>query len=155
MRGMHPDVTIWTAAIDETLDDKLSSSPALVTPATGRTGRDKFGDAVMRRIAIVIGLCFFALTAAAARAEPQWITLPATPTLPDGGKTGLAPINGIKLWYGEFGHGTPVILVHGGLANANYWGLLVRALAPHYRVIVMDSAAMAARRATRIPTATI
>lgn len=93
----------------------------------------------MRRIAIVIGLCFFALTAAAARAEPQWLTLPSTPTLPDGGKTGLAPINGIKLWYGEFGHGTPVILVHGGLANANYWGLLVRALAPHYRVIVMDS----------------
>ncbi len=93
----------------------------------------------MRRIAVVLGLCFFALTAAAARAEPQWLTLPATPTLPDGGKTGLAPINGIKLWYGEFGHGTPVILVHGGLANANYWGLLVRALAPHYRVIVMDS----------------
>jgi len=93
----------------------------------------------MRRIAFVLGLCFFALTAAAARAEPQWLTLPATPTLPDGGKTGLAPINGIKLWYGEFGHGTPVILVHGGLANANYWGLLVRALAPHYRVIVMDS----------------
>ncbi len=29
--------------------------------------------------------------------------------------------------------------MHGGLANANYWGLLVRALAPHYRVIVMDS----------------
>ena len=93
----------------------------------------------MRRIAVVLGLCFFALTAAAARAEPQWLTLPSTPTLPDGGKTGLAPINGIKLWYGEFGHGTPVILVHGGLANANYWGLLVRALAPHYRVIVMDS----------------
>ncbi len=32
-----------------------------------------------------------------------------------------------------------MILLHGGLANSNYWGLLVRALAPHYRVIVVDS----------------
>jgi pimeloyl-ACP methyl ester carboxylesterase len=95
-------------------------------------------DAAMRRFALIIGLCFFACTAAA-RAEPQWLTLPPTPTLPDGGKTGYAPVNGIKLWYGEFGQGAPVILLHGGLANANYWGLLVRALAPHYRVIVMDS----------------
>jgi pimeloyl-ACP methyl ester carboxylesterase len=91
----------------------------------------------MRRLALFFTLFLFAFTAA--RAEPQWLTLPATPTLPDGGKTGLAPVNGIKLWYGEYGHGAPVILVHGGLANANYWGLLVRALAPHYRVIVMDS----------------
>jgi pimeloyl-ACP methyl ester carboxylesterase len=91
----------------------------------------------MRRLALFFTLFLFAFTAA--HAEPQWLTLPATPTLPDGGKTGLAPVNGIKLWYGEYGHGAPVILVHGGLANANYWGLLVRALAPHYRVIVMDS----------------
>ncbi len=92
----------------------------------------------MRRLALLFTLFLFAVTATA-RAEPQWLTLPPTPTLPAGGKTGLAPVNGIKLWYGEYGHGAPVILVHGGLANANYWGLLVRALAPHYRVIVMDS----------------
>jgi pimeloyl-ACP methyl ester carboxylesterase len=94
--------------------------------------------AVMGRLALLFALFLFALPAAA-RAEPQWLTLPPTPTLPQDGKTGLAPVNGIKLWYGEFGHGAPVILLHGGLANANYWGLLVRALAPHYHVIVMDS----------------
>jgi pimeloyl-ACP methyl ester carboxylesterase len=92
----------------------------------------------MRRFASVIALLLFSLTATA-HAEPQWLTLPPTPTLPDSGKTGLAPVNGIKLWYAEFGQGAPVILLHGGLANSNYWGLLVRALAPHYRVIVMDS----------------
>ena len=92
----------------------------------------------MRHFAVVLIALFFSL-GAAAHAEPQWLTLPPTPTLPAGGKTGLAPVNGIKLWYGEYGRGAPVILVHGGLANANYWGLLVRALAPHYRVIVMDS----------------
>jgi pimeloyl-ACP methyl ester carboxylesterase len=32
-----------------------------------------------------------------------------------------------------------VILLHGGLANSNYWGLQVPALAEKYRVIVMDS----------------
>ena len=79
------------------------------------------------------------LAAAAFGAEPQWLTLPPTPTLPKPAQSGIAPVNGIKLWYGTFGQGEPVILLHGGLANANYWGYQVRALQPHYRVIVMDS----------------
>jgi pimeloyl-ACP methyl ester carboxylesterase len=79
------------------------------------------------------------LAAAALGAEPQWLTLPPTPTLPKPAQSGIAPVNGIKLWYGTFGQGEPVILLHGGLANANYWGYQVRALQPHYRVIVMDS----------------
>lgn len=32
-----------------------------------------------------------------------------------------------------------MILLHGGLANANYWGNQVPVLAKHYRVVVMDS----------------
>jgi pimeloyl-ACP methyl ester carboxylesterase len=75
----------------------------------------------------------------AADAAPRWMTLPPTPTLPHPPHTGFAPINGIKVWYAEYGYGQPVILLHGGLANADYWGLQVRALEPHYRVIVMDS----------------
>ena len=65
--------------------------------------------------------------------------LPPTPTLPKAERTGYAPVDGIRLWYAVFGHGSPVILLHGGLANANYWGLQVRALEGHYEVIVMDS----------------
>jgi pimeloyl-ACP methyl ester carboxylesterase len=76
---------------------------------------------------------------AARAAEPQWMTLPPTPTLSRATQSGLAPVNGIKVWYATFGTGDPVVLLHGGLANSNYWGLLVRALAPEYRVIVMDS----------------
>lgn len=53
--------------------------------------------------------------------------------------SGTAPINGIRLWYATFGRGEPVFLLHGGLANANYWGYQVRALQPLYRVVVMDS----------------
>ncbi len=92
----------------------------------------------MPRLVLVFGLLLFAYSAAA-RAEPQWLTLPPTPTLPAAVKSGYAPVNGIKIWYASFGRGAPVILLHGGLANSNYWGELVRALKPHYRVIVMDS----------------
>jgi pimeloyl-ACP methyl ester carboxylesterase len=93
----------------------------------------------MRRFGSVIGLILVIASAAVARAEPQWLTLPPTPTLPTPTASGYAPVNGIKIWYATFGRGSPVILLHGGLANANYWGDLVPALAPHYRVVVMDS----------------
>jgi pimeloyl-ACP methyl ester carboxylesterase len=92
----------------------------------------------MQRLAFAFGLLLIAF-GAAARAEPQWLTLPPTPSLPAVEKGGYASINGIKIWYAVFGSGAPVILLHGGLANANYWGELVPALASRYRVVVMDS----------------
>ncbi|HKE09967.1 MAG TPA: alpha/beta hydrolase [Myxococcota bacterium] len=75
----------------------------------------------------------------AAVAEPQWLTLPPTPSLPRAARSGYAPVNGIEIWYAEFGRGQPLVLLHGGLANANYWGHQVPVLAKRYRVIVMDS----------------
>ena len=74
-------------------------------------------------------LVLLAAPAASRAAEPQWMTLPPTPTLPDAPQSGLAPVNGIKIWYAVFGQGEPVILLHGGLANSNYWGEQVPALA--------------------------
>jgi pimeloyl-ACP methyl ester carboxylesterase len=85
-------------------------------------------------------LCLLMLMApGAANAELQWLTLPPTPSLPKAVQSGYAPVNGVKIWYATFGRGEPVILLHGGLANANYWGNQVRALEARYRVIVMDS----------------
>ncbi|WP_128927840.1 alpha/beta fold hydrolase [Bradyrhizobium guangxiense] len=75
----------------------------------------------------------------AAHAAPQWLSLPPTPTLPKAAQSGFAPVNGVKVWYAVFGRGQPVLLLHGGLANANYWGHQVRALQRHYQVIVMES----------------
>jgi len=92
----------------------------------------------MRRFAILVCLVA-ALASRAAWAEPPWMTLPPTPTLPKAAQSGTASVNGIRIWYAEFGRGEPVILLHGGLANANYWGNQVPALAKRYRVIVMDS----------------
>ncbi len=91
------------------------------------------------RSVIVAMTILLACAPAPARAEYPWMRLPPTPTLPRAARSGLAPVNGIRIWYAAFGHGEPVILLHGGLANANYWGLQVRALEPRYEVIVMDS----------------
>jgi pimeloyl-ACP methyl ester carboxylesterase len=92
----------------------------------------------MRRFAFAFSLLLMGYTSEV-QAEPLWLMLPPTPNLPTPTKSGDASINGIKIWYGLFGRGTPVILLHGGLANANYWGNLVPVLATHYRVVVMDS----------------
>ena len=89
------------------------------------------------RFALLSAAALFALPALAA--EPQWLQLPPTPLLPKPAAEGFAPVNGIKLHYESFGKGEPVILLHGGLANVNYWGNQVPELARHYRVIVMDS----------------
>src|SRR6266852_1510138 len=92
----------------------------------------------MRRIAFIVLVGWVAF-AAVANAEPQWLTLPPTPSLPQAAQSGYAPVNGIKIWYATFGRGEPVILLHGGLANAGYWGNQVRELQTRYRVVVMDS----------------
>jgi pimeloyl-ACP methyl ester carboxylesterase len=93
----------------------------------------------MHFVKLLLCLAATFATTAAARAEPQWLTLPPTPSLSQPEQSGLAPVNGIKIWYATFGRGEPVILLHGGLANSNDWGLQVPALAEKYRVIVMDS----------------
>jgi pimeloyl-ACP methyl ester carboxylesterase len=96
-------------------------------------------DHCLMRASIFAFCLLLVASANAALGEPQWLTLPPTPKLPMPAESGYAPVNGIKIWYATFGSGTPVILLHGGLANSNYWGELVPALAPRYRTIVMDS----------------
>jgi pimeloyl-ACP methyl ester carboxylesterase len=93
----------------------------------------------MRRFALLLCLLGFLGAAGAARATEQWMMLPPTPTLPKAMQSGYAPVNGVRIWYAEFGRGAPVILLHGGLGNSNYWGNQVPVLAKRYRVIVMDS----------------
>jgi pimeloyl-ACP methyl ester carboxylesterase len=94
-------------------------------------------EAAMRRLLVMLfGL--LALTGAAL-AEPRWLTLPPTPTLPEASQSGYAEVNGIRIWYAVFGKGEPVLLVHGGLANSSYWGEQIPALSKDYQVIVMDS----------------
>jgi pimeloyl-ACP methyl ester carboxylesterase len=90
----------------------------------------------MRRLFIALLLL---ISLRVAHADALWQTLPPTPAPVAGEHTGHAKINGISLYYAVIGHGSPVVLLHGGLANSDYWGLQVRALVPHHTVILMDS----------------
>jgi pimeloyl-ACP methyl ester carboxylesterase len=93
----------------------------------------------MCRVRLLV-LLLIALTGVLpAPAQNPWERLPATPALPKAERSGTVPMNGIRLWYAVFGRGAPVILLHGGLANSNYWGLQVPALARQFEVIVIDS----------------
>lgn len=91
----------------------------------------------VRRILVVAVIAMAA--AAEGKAVEVWQTLPPMPTRPPAAQEGYAPVNGIKLYYAVYGKGAPVILLHGGLANSDYWGNLIPALADRYQVIVMDS----------------
>jgi len=94
----------------------------------------------MRRFAFALFALFAAAgpTPAGAQQYP-WERLPPTPSLPKPDHSGVAAVNGIRLWYAVYGQGDPVILVHGGLANSDYWGLQIPVLARRYQVIVLDS----------------
>jgi pimeloyl-ACP methyl ester carboxylesterase len=90
----------------------------------------------MRRLSLALP---FVLVALCANAAERWETLPPTPAPMPAQRTGQANVNGISIYYAVYGQGSPVILLHGGLANADYWGNQIKALAPHRTVIVMDS----------------
>ncbi len=89
--------------------------------------------------AFLLILLFFFNSFVFANPNETWTTLPSTPRLPKAEQSGYAPINGVRIWYAVYGKGEPVILLHGGLANSNYWGNQIPELAKHYQVIVMDS----------------
>jgi pimeloyl-ACP methyl ester carboxylesterase len=66
--------------------------------------------------------------------------LPPAPSLPPTQMSGYAAVDGVRLFYAEFGMGRPVLLLHGGLANSNYWGYIIPILVRHhFRVITLDS----------------
>jgi pimeloyl-ACP methyl ester carboxylesterase len=76
---------------------------------------------------------------AADAGRAPWMSLPPTPALPAARRSELVAINGTSIYFAQFGDGADVVLLHGGTANANYWGHQVAALAKDYRVTVMDT----------------
>ncbi|NWB27684.1 alpha/beta fold hydrolase [Pseudomonas gingeri] len=87
---------------------------------------------------LLVAVCL-SLSFNLAQAAERWEILPPTPTPVAGAKTGYAAVNGIKLYYTKTGHGSPVVLLHGGLGNSDYWGNQVKALAAKHTVISIDS----------------
>src|SRR5882757_2164359 len=90
----------------------------------------------MRALLFGFLMVFAALPAGAAE---RWETLPPTPAPIPTDRRGEAQVNGISIHYRIYGQGSPVIFLHGGLANTDYWGGQVTAVAAHHTVILMDS----------------
>jgi pimeloyl-ACP methyl ester carboxylesterase len=88
---------------------------------------------------LLVGLAAGLLLSVAARAEEIWQTLPEPPAMPTPLESGMAPVNDIQMYYAIYGQGDPVLLIHGGLGNADIWGFQVPALAETHQVIVADS----------------
>jgi pimeloyl-ACP methyl ester carboxylesterase len=60
--------------------------------------------------------------------------------LPAAMNQGYIEREGARIWYGSYGSGSPVILLHGGLGHAGNWGYQVPALLGRgYRVILIDT----------------
>ena len=52
--------------------------------------------------------------------------------------TGFVDVPQGRLWYDAQGEGPPLVLLHDGLLPSETWGLVVPALARHYRVVRYD-----------------
>src|SRR4051794_27174973 len=92
-------------------------------------------------IAALVGIAL-AISASDASAEQSWKVLPPMPELPPAIVSGPLHVNDIDMWRAEFGpwDGKPVIMVHGGLANSNYFGRVIPYLVDEgFRVVAVDS----------------
>ena len=78
--------------------------------------------------------------AAGAATVPIWKTIPPARPLPATTASGYVVHDGARIYYATFGHGRPVILLHGGFANGEAWGNQVPALMrAGYQAVVIDS----------------
>ncbi len=50
----------------------------------------------------------------------------------------LVDVNGIQMYYEEYGEGDPLICLHGFTSYSQYWKPCVEDFAQHYRVILID-----------------
>ena len=80
-------------------------------------------------------------TATSAVAEDRWISIPAAPAMPTAEASGNVVVNGISMYYASYGDdaGTPILMIHGGLAHGDVWATQVADLMDDHRVIVADT----------------
>jgi pimeloyl-ACP methyl ester carboxylesterase len=52
--------------------------------------------------------------------------------------TGYASVNGLEMYYEIYGEGAPLVLLHGGLADATMFAPMIPALTQGHQVIVVD-----------------
>jgi pimeloyl-ACP methyl ester carboxylesterase len=78
--------------------------------------------------------------AGAAATVPIWKTLPPVRPLPATTASGYVVNDGARIYYATFGHGPPVVLLHGGFGNTEVWGGQIPALMrAGYQAVAIDS----------------
>jgi pimeloyl-ACP methyl ester carboxylesterase len=88
----------------------------------------------------LMALCASVLVAGlSADALPRWQVQPGPPPMPTPDESGIAPVNGISMYYAIYGHGTPLLLIHGGLGSSDVWAAEIPLLTKQHEVIVADS----------------
>jgi pimeloyl-ACP methyl ester carboxylesterase len=87
----------------------------------------------------LFALAALTLLALPAVAEDRWMSIPRPAPMPTPVATGMAPVNGIQMYYATYGAGDPVLLIHGGLGHADIWSNQVADLMKDHLVIVADS----------------
>ena len=93
----------------------------------------------MRAAARSLLLSLSLALASPALAEDRWMSIPHPAPMPAAASSGMAPVNGIAMYYATYGAGDPVLLIHGGLGNADIWSAQVADLMRDHLVIVADS----------------
>lgn len=90
---------------------------------------------------LVAILLLLAQAALAGDKLPKWKSAPVPPPMPTADESGFAAVNGIQMFYSVYGkgHGSPILLIHGGLASGDVWSFEVPDLSGKHEVIVADS----------------
>ena len=57
----------------------------------------------MRVLRLLIAIAALAMGPAGAGTPEPWRVLPPTPDLPKAAESGWAPVDGVRIWYAEFG----------------------------------------------------
>ncbi|MBG6199495.1 alpha/beta fold hydrolase [Roseibium album] len=76
-----------------------------------------------------------------AQAEDRWMSIPPAPPMPEAASSGTVNVNGIDMYHAIYGDagGTPILLIHGGLAHGDIWAAQVADLMQDHTVIVADT----------------
>ncbi|GFE63183.1 alpha/beta fold hydrolase [Litoreibacter roseus] len=81
------------------------------------------------------------MTAGTSSAEERWTSIPDVPAMPSAAETATAAVNGIDIYYAVYGdaEGTPLLMIHGGLAHGDIWAAHVADLSVDHTVIIADT----------------
>lgn len=72
--------------------------------------------------------------------KAPWLRFPSPlPRLPPAARSGTPALNGVKLFFAQYGQGEPVLFLHGGMGNSTHWARQVEHLKDRYLVTVMDT----------------